>query len=184
MCLCVGFWESIQQRDREFINFMECWVWVGHSWGLSLHEDEITAVLLALGQQKNPQSNPSTLTLVGGVRHLFFSCCWGNASNNSSFTTAPWHFASCRRALWSKPTRTFMYWSFSFSSSICLLFIAMFSRILLLSCVGGIERFRWGEGGRTHIFTWCAFHNAEFIPPVVFWLRWRCKSRPTAEQQT
>lgn len=38
-----------------------------HRWSLSLHKDEseITAVLLALGQRKEPQSNPSILS--GGV---------------------------------------------------------------------------------------------------------------------
>lgn len=55
-----------------------------------------------------------------------------------------------------KALNTLMYWSFSFSSSICLLFLAMFSWILLLSC-----------GQKGHVCSMSAFYALmETIPPI------------------
>lgn len=135
---------------------MEFRVCLGHSWGLGLHDDEITAALLALGQWKNPQSNPSTLWWWWEELAVSFLVTVGETPATITATQPrpdTWLPAAgpCDQ---SQPC-TFMYWSFSFSSSICLLFIAMFSRIFLLSCVGGREKSGgvrgWvGTGGQTH----------------------------------
>lgn len=165
---------------------MECRVWLGHCWGLSLHEDEIITVLLALGQREKPQSNPSTLWVWWGELAVSSFLVVGGETPATITATQPrldtllpvagpcdqsQRAPLCTGASASPPRSASSLLQCSPGSFFCP--------------VWEVERRlgRGREGGQTHSFTWCAFHDAESIPPVVFWLRCRCESRPTAEQQ-
>lgn len=176
----VGFWRKYTVgRENFLLLIMKCRVWLGHSWGLEFAWRWDYCRVISSGTEKEtPKQSRYSVSLWWGwgVSCLFFLV--GGEETPATISSSQLPLCTLR----STATCTFMYWSFSFSSSICLLFIAMFSRILLLSCVGGREKVWCGRGrGRARTD---AHFNLVCVLPVVFRLRWHCKPRPTAERQT